>query len=95
MPIDAIQRSGRTLRIVVGDALTTRDAMLVRDALALEPRDATVTVDLRRARTSEPQALLVLSRALADADGRLALVGLTRVQARLLRYLEAVAAPGA
>jgi hypothetical protein len=87
MPIHAIQRSGSTVQIVIDDALTERDLDFVCGALALGPRGAEVTIDLRRARTMEPSALLALSRALEDAGARFELVGLTRANERLLRYL--------
>jgi hypothetical protein len=89
MPIHAIERSGRYVVIAIGDALTTRDVELVRDALALGPPGARVTVDLRRARTTEPAMLRALSRALTAAAARFELVGLTRASERLLRYLDA------
>lgn len=89
MPIHAIERSGRYVVIAIGDALTDRDVELVRDALALGPPGARVTVDLRRARTTEPAALRALSRALTAAGARFELVGLTRASERLLRYLDA------
>ncbi len=88
MPIQAIQRSGTSVEVVVGDALTREDVEFLRDALALGPRGADLTVDLRRTRTCELPALLALSRVLEESGARFALVGLTSASRRLLRYLD-------
>ena len=66
MPIQAIQRNGTTVQVVVGEALRSSDVELVRGALALGPRGANVIVDMRSARISEAPALLMLSRVLAE-----------------------------
>ena len=88
MPIQAIQRNGTTVQVVVGEALRSSDVELVRGALALGPRGANVIVDMRSARISEAPALLMLSRVLAEAGARAVFMGLTSANERLLRYLD-------
>ena len=89
MPIKAIERSGTTVEVVVGETLTGDDVALVGDALARGPRGATVTVDLRRVRTVDLPALLALSRVLERSGARFTLVGLAMDSRLLLRYLGA------
>ncbi len=60
VPIQAIERIGRKVRIVVSDMLRPADVFFIRDALALGQGRDSVLVDVRGATECPPSVLMAL-----------------------------------
>lgn len=94
MPIQAIERNHRTVHITVSDALRTEDISLIRDALQLGARPASVVVDFRGTRESTPSVLMALLNLFLSQAVNYELTGLSLGSRRLLDYLEPIARTG-
>jgi len=86
MAIGAIERSGRNVRVVIGDALSPADAVRIRELVHEQAPGTCVTVDVRFARSCPAHALLMLCSIRSRAGLPLAFVGLGGAQQRLLQY---------
>ncbi len=87
MSIEPIQRSGKTLAILVGESLTEDDVRIIGESLTAKPSIGAVIVDLRRMRMEEGSAMALLLGVLQRAGTRFSFAGLNSVHERLRRYL--------
>ncbi len=91
MPIQAIDRDGRTVRITVSEALRAGDLDLIRSALNLGERRGSVVVDFRGTRECPPPVLLELLDLFLSLAVPYEFTGLSDHNRRVLGYLR----PGA
>ncbi len=88
MAIQSVERSGKSVQVVIADALTEGDARRIRELIRSRADGIHVTVDVRFARSCHALALLMLSDVRSSATQPPEFVGLSATNRRLLRYLD-------
>jgi hypothetical protein len=79
--------AGGRLSLQVGRSFAPEDALRIRDLIASAEPGTEVEIDFRHVRDCNDFALALLARDLAGAHARVALLGMSHHQQRLLGYL--------
>ena len=87
MAIQAFERSGGNVQVVIADVLTPADAVGIRELAQQLGPGAGIAIDVRSARSCPAHSLLMLCSIRTRAGVPLAFVGLSAANQRLLHYL--------
>jgi len=75
------------LSLQVGQSFAPEDARRIHELIASAAPETSVEIDFRRVRDCDDVALALLARDLVSGRGRIALLGISQHQQRLLGYL--------
>ena len=89
--LDENTAAGR-LSVQVGQSFAPEDALRIHDLIASADPGTAVEIDFRRVRDCNDVALALLARDLLSGRARVALLGMSHHQQRLLGYLGVPAA---